>query len=121
MSIVNLKTLIKSFKYALKGIRYTFRQEQNFRIQIFIALVVVILMFIFKISRNEAIILFLLILLVLILELINTTFEKMVDILEPRIHHYVQVMKDLMAAMVFLASIGAFIIGILIFWPYIFG
>jgi len=120
MPIINLKTLIKSFKYAIKGIRYTFRHEQNFRIQSFIALVVVIFMFVFEISRGEAVILFLLILLVLVLELINTTLEKVVDILKPRIHHYVEVIKDLMAAMVFLASLGSLIIGILIFWPYIF-
>ena len=120
MPIVNLKSLIKSFKYACQGIRYAFRHEQNFRLQAFAALVVIILMFVFWVTRNEAIVLLLLILLVLVLELINTTFEKVVDILKPRIYHYVEIIKDIMAAMVFLASLGALIIGLMIFWPYIF-
>ncbi len=120
MPVVNLKSLIKSFKYAYKGIRYVFRHEQNFRLQVFAALVVIILMFVFGVSRNEAIVLLLLVMLVLVLELINTAFEKMIDVLKPKIHHYVEVIKDIMAAMVFLASLGAFVIGLMIFWPYIF-
>ena len=45
--------------------------------------------------------------------------EKIVDILRPRIHSYVEIIKDMMAAAVLIASIGAAIIGVLIFYPYI--
>ncbi|MFH1366403.1 MAG: diacylglycerol kinase family protein [Patescibacteria group bacterium] len=120
MPIVNFRSLIKSFRYACRGIIYAFQNEQNFRLQVIIAVIVCLFMWIFGVTRNEAIILFLLIFLVLILELINTTFEKLVDILQPRIHHYVAVIKNLMAAMVFLASLGALIIALLIFLPYLF-
>lgn len=120
MPIVNFRTLIKSFYYACRGVKYAYQHEQNFRLQVIIGLIVCLFMLVFRVTRNEAIILFLLIFLVLILELINTTFEKMVDILKPRIHDYVAVIKDFMAAMVFLASLGAFIIALIIFLPYIF-
>ena len=119
MPIVNFRTLIKSFYYACRGIKYALQHEQNFRLQVIIGLIVCLFMLVFRVTRNEAIILFLLIFLVLILELINTTFEKMVDILKPRIHHYVAVIKDFMAAMVFLASLGALVIALIIFLPYI--
>ena len=56
---------------------------------------------------------------VLIMELINTIMERVVDILKPRVHPYVRLIKDLMAASVLLASILAVIVGLIIFIPYI--
>ena len=118
MSIVSLKTLIKSFRYALAGIKYAWKYEQNFRIHIVSATIVIILMLVFPLMIWERILLLLIITLILVLELINTTFEKMVDVLKPRIHSYVEIIKDLMAAAVLFASLGAAIIGLLIFIPY---
>ena len=120
MPIINFRTLIKSFRYAARGVKYAFQNGQNFRIQIAAACLVILMMFIFSVTRNEAIILCLLIVLVLVLELINTTFEKMVDLLKPRLHHYVEIIKDLMAAMVLLASLGALIVALIIFVPHFF-
>ena len=73
-----------------------------------------------RVSLWQAIILILVIASVLVLELINTIFEKMVDILRPRIHYYAEVIKDVMAAAVLVTSIAAVIVGILIFAPYFF-
>lgn len=117
---MNWKTLAKSIRYAVKGVRYTFQNEQNFRFQIVAAIVVIILMMIFPLQTWERILLSLVIFMVLILELINTAFEKIVDILKPRVHFYVEIVKDIMAAVVLLASLGALMIGIYIFVPHIF-
>lgn len=118
MPIVNLRGLARSFQYAFKGFWYVVKNEQSFRLHLFASLIVVILMVYFSVKLWEAIILFLVITLVLVLELINTIFEKMIDVLKPRIHYYVEVIKDIMAAAVLVASIGALIVGILIFGPY---
>jgi len=75
----------------------------------------------FQVTLGQAIILFMVMMLVIVLELINTIFEKMVDMLRPRIHYYAEVIKDIMAATVLISSIGAIIIGILIFAPYLWG
>lgn len=120
MPVVNLKTLLKSFRYAFRGIRYAFKSEQSFRIHILAGLLVLILMFLFPLLTWERILLLLLIFLVIILELINTTFEKIIDILKPRIHFYAEIVKDLMAAAVLLASFTALVIGLYIFIPYFF-
>lgn len=120
MSIINWRTLQKSFTYAGKGIKYAFRNEQSFRFQLVATLIVAILMFSFPLSAAERIVLILVVFMVLILELINTTFEKIIDILKPRVHFYAEVVKDLTAAVVLLASLGALIIGLYIFIPYIF-
>jgi diacylglycerol kinase len=120
MPIVNLISLAKSFKYAFKGLWYVVKTEQSFRIHVIASLIVIILMIYFQVSLWQAIILLLVITLVLILELINSIFEKIIDILKPRVHFYVQIIKDMMAAAVLIASVGALVVGIMIFAPYFF-
>lgn len=94
------------------------RNEQNIRLHLLASLFVIILIIYFNVALWQAIILILVMMFVLVLELINTVFEKMVDILRPRIHYYAEVIKDVMAAAVLITSIGAVIVGILIFAPY---
>jgi len=119
MPFLNLKSLFRSFRYALKGVAQIFREEQNFRLQVLAGLLVLILAILVKVKIWEAIVLILVITLVLVLELINSIFERLVDVLKPRIHPYVQSIKDIMAATVLIASVVAVIIGILIFWSYL--
>lgn len=120
MPLINGKTLKKSFQYAGRGIQYAFKHEQSFRLQFLASIIVIILMFLFPLLTWERILLLLVIFMVLILELINTAFEKIIDILKPRVHFYAEVIKDLMAAVVLLASLGALIIGLYIFLPHLF-
>lgn len=112
------KLLVESFKNALRGLVHVFRYEQNFRLQIYLAVTVMILMRFFQLRKSEMIVISLLVLLVLILELLNSAVEKLSDVLKPRLSYQIQTVKDIMAAMVFLASLGAAIIGLIIFWPY---
>ena len=121
MAVLDIKKFAVSIKFAFRGLSYVFKNEQNFRIQLLIAIVVLILAIYFKIPDYQAVILLMIIGAVLILEMVNTIFEKIADMLQPRIHHYVAIIKDLMAAAVFITSLGAAIIGIIIFWPYFFG
>lgn len=117
--MIHFRLLIKSFRYALHGFYFAWRHEQNFRIQIFFATAVFILMILFRVRTIEAVALIGVMSLVIILELLNTMFERMVDILKPRIHHYASTIKDMMASAVLVASLSALIVGILIFLPYI--
>lgn len=114
-----LRTLKKSFHYAWKGICYTFRHEQNFRIQLAISLIVVILMKFFSIKQWEAVALIFVIAAVLVLEIFNTVLERFIDVLKPRLHYDSKIIKDMMAAAVLISSIGAFLVGAIIFSPYL--
>ncbi len=116
---IRLRTLVKSFKYASKGLRYALKHEQNFRLQLIAAIIVIILMIFFGVKEWEAVALIFVIIAVLFTELLNTVLERFVDILKPRLHHYSEIIKDMMAAAVFLTSFGAAVIGIIIFYPYI--
>ena len=117
----SIKRLIRSFHYAGKGLVRVFREEQSFRVQVVAAFFVLVLAVVFKVKTWEAIALLLVIMMVLVLELINSVFERVVDVLKPRMHPYVETVKDIMAAVVLISSFGAILIGLLILGPYIIG
>ena len=119
MFMINTKRLIKSFKYAFKGLFKTFKEEQNLRIQSIAACFVVFLAIYFNITRTEWMFLVFVIGLVILMEIANSAIERVTDILKPRIHDYVKEIKDIAAAGVMVASLIALVIGILIFWPYL--
>ncbi|MDD3487274.1 MAG: diacylglycerol kinase [Candidatus Moranbacteria bacterium] len=114
----NFQKFIKSFRYAFRGLKYALKNEQNFQVEILVGIFIVVLMCLFPTRTLEKIALFIVIFAVLVMELVNTIFERIVDMLKPRVHPYVQLVKDIMAAAVLLASIGSIIVGVLIFWPY---
>lgn len=108
-----------SFKYAARGIKYAWKTEQNFRTEVVIAAVVTFFMFIFPLRLIEQVLLGLLIIWILTLELINTVFERTMDMIKPKIHPYVKTIKDLMAGAVLISAAGAAVLGIIIFYPYL--
>lgn len=115
---MSIKKLKKSFSYALKGIGHVFRNEQNFRIQVSVAVVMVAFALWLRLPATSFMILISTITLVLILEIINTAIERCLDIVKPRLSDQVEMIKDIMAGAVLLASLFAIIIGLCIFWPY---
>ena len=118
---ISLKKLSKSFKYAFSGIKTIFEEEHAFKIMFFIAILVIVAMFYFHLPLLQKILLFALITLVLVLELINSVIEKVLDFVCPKANGRVRVIKDVMAGIVLMASVGAGIIGVLVFYPYILG
>jgi len=116
--IEEMRRFKRSLRHALDGIKYALSHEKNFRIEIIVAFLVLGLIFIFKVKNWEAIILILMIMWVLVSELTNTVFERVVDILKPRIHPYAGLIKDLMAAVVLISAIASVTVGIIIFYPY---
>lgn len=108
----------RSFGHALDGLKYAVKFERNFRIEMMVSFFVVALILIFHVRKWEAVILIVMMMWVLAMELINTVFERVVDMLKPRVHPYARLIKDVMAAVVLLSSIAAFIVGMIIFLPY---
>lgn len=108
----------KSFFDALSGLKYAFQNEQNFRAQSVIAFFVLVATFFFPLRQWEIILVITMALVVLVTELLNTAIERFTDLLKPRLHHYVKAVKDIMAGAVLLTSLGALVIGLIIFVPY---
>ncbi len=116
---MSLSRLIKSFVDAMRGLRHVFKSEQNFRIQVLIGFLVLVAAIYFPLQNWERILLILLVLLVLLVEILNTVFEYFSDLLKPRLHHYVGVIKDIMAGAVLITSLVAMVVGTIIFYPYL--
>ncbi|MEA1926458.1 MAG: diacylglycerol kinase family protein [Patescibacteria group bacterium] len=115
----SIKKLIKSLSHAFSGFGFILRREQNMKIELIAAALVIIAMIITQVRTWEAVVLTIMISAVLILETLNTALEQFINMLKPRVHPKAKILKDLMAAAVFLASITAAVVGILIFLPYI--
>lgn len=116
---MSINGLGKSLSDAWKGICYVFKHEQNFRLQIYTSVLVLIAVWYFDLAKAEMVVIFLLIILVLILELLNSAVEKMADVLKPRLSLQIHSVKDIMAGMVLISSLGALIVGIIIFYPHV--
>ncbi|MEK7097318.1 MAG: diacylglycerol kinase family protein [Patescibacteria group bacterium] len=115
-----IRRLFKSFTYAFHGLFKVLREEQNLKLQIIAGILVVALGAYFRISHIELALLFFAVFLVILMEIINSAIERVSDVLKPRIHSYVKEIKDIMAAAVMMSSILAVIIGLIIFYPYLF-
>lgn len=118
MGPFSLKERIKSFRYAINGIRTSLWQEHNFRIHLVAAFLVIALGFYFQVTSSEWLWLITAISLVLITEMINTALEHLVNLVEPNQNPKAGKVKDIAAGAVLIAAIGAIAIGIIIFWPY---
>lgn len=114
----SLKRLTSGFKFAFSGIKTIFKEEQHFRIMIFIAILVVAAMIYFNLSVIEKSVLILTIILVLSLELINSITERILNVLHPQINPQIKKIKDIFAGIVLITCFGAAIIGILIILPH---
>lgn len=110
---------LQRLQIAAFGLKAAFKEEANFRIQVLIAIVVLIFMMVLDVSAVEKSILILTTLVVLSLELINSQIEKFLDIIEPSHHPRVKIIKDFSAGAVLLSVIGSVVIGLLIFLPHI--
>ena len=116
--MLKISSLIKSFSNALRGVVILFRTEQSFRLQAVVAVVVLFFCVWLPLRISEIIVVLLLVGSVLILETINSIFERLVDTFKPRLHPIVGEIKDIMAAAVFLVSVLAAVIGLIIFLPH---
>lgn len=107
------------FSYAWNGLLETIKTERNFRIHLFIAILVIISGFIFNVSKLEWLILITIIIMVMVAEMVNTAIERMIDYVKPDKHPEAKVIKDVAAGAVLLTAIGSIVIGLIIFVPYL--
>jgi len=103
-----------SFSYALSGLRFAWRSQRNFRLEVYIAALALVLALWLQVNLVEVL---LLIALVLGLELGNTALEAVVDLASPGFHPLAKAAKDVAAAGVLVVSLIAVLIGIILFLP----
>jgi diacylglycerol kinase (ATP) len=105
-----------SFHYAFAGIMYAVRTQPNMRVHLVIAALVLLATLVLRIERIYIIAVVLTIVVVLALELLNTAIEAVVDLLTVAHHPLAKTAKDAAAGAVLVATIGAVIVGYLVFY-----
>ena len=113
------RTFKGSVKNCLDGISYVTKNEKNFKREIALGIIALILSYILKIDKIEFIIVLTMICLVLTTEIINTAIERTVDLVTKEYHELARIAKDVSAGSVLVTSIFPLIIGIIIFIPKI--
>jgi diacylglycerol kinase len=104
------KSLVNSFKDAISGFWLALCQERNIHIQLFAAVAVILFSLLIRISLTELLIVLLLIGGVISLELINTSIERVVDLVTQECHPMAKAAKDAAAAAVWWFSVIAAVI-----------
>ena len=111
--------LLKSFGFAIEGIKLAYKYNRNIRIHTVIGIIALILCFVLGLSGFEVGIILITILLVIAAEMINTAIEEMVDLITQEHREQAKIAKDVSAGMVLVCAIGAVVIGVIIFLPHI--
>ncbi len=96
------------------------KNERNFQIEVVAGVLVLALILALPLEKWEVVVLLVLIFSVIILETVNTFVERMIDLIKPRANQQAGILKDIIAAVVFLVSVMSAVVGAIIFWPYLF-
>lgn len=116
----NKKQLIHrkhSFSYAFDGCKVIWLTEMNFRIHLFVSLLVLCLGFVFRLNNLEWVGISLCIGMVISAEIFNTAIELLCDLKSKEFMAEIKVIKDISAFGVLFLAIISIIIGIIIFLP----
>ena len=108
-----------SFGYAWQGLRHAWTDEPNFSIHVVLSAVAILLGILLKISTVEFAIIILVISIGLATELANTAIESVTDLVTKEHRTEAKIAKDVGAGMMLVVSIGAILIAIVIYLPYI--
>ncbi|MBB3122756.1 diacylglycerol kinase (ATP) [Mesoflavibacter sabulilitoris] len=111
---------LKSVKYAFLGMLRLIKTEASIQIQFVIAIIVTVAGFYYSISNTEWIMQCFAIGMVMSIEGLNTAVEEVANFIHPNHHPKIGIIKDVAAGAVFIASIAASIIGLIIYFPKIF-
>ncbi len=113
------KRTFRKFNNAMKGMVVMVKEERSLWVHLFATVVVVLMGFIFDITPYEWVAVIFAIVLVIGFEIINTAIEYLVDIVSFEYNVKAKKIKDVAAMATLVVTIGAVIIGILIFGPYL--
>ncbi|WP_417428871.1 diacylglycerol kinase [Halpernia sp.] len=108
-----------SLLFSLKGLKWIFRNERNFQLEIAALFLNLFLILFLRLNLIDAVLILLVSAFVLVTEIINTTIEKLCDFVEPSFNKKIGIIKDISAGAVLLSTIFAIVIGAIIYWPYL--
>lgn len=109
----------KSLGQAIQGLKLAYKTEKSFRIQVMATICLLIILFILPLFTWERVLLLLVAMIVLVLELLNSSVERLVDLIKPQLQQHAGEIKDVMAGAVLLASLFSLIFASVILIPHL--
>lgn len=113
-----LRKWLESANYAIEGILHALKTQRHLRYHLCTALLILLLSLILGISQSEFIAITIVVIIVLSVEMLNTAIEAIVDILFKDYNNMAKIIKDIAAGAVLTVSVGAAVVGYIIFLPY---
>ncbi len=110
---------IRSGSHALRGIIEMLKSQHNAWIHLAATVCVIVAGAVLGVSATQWCLLVLVITTVWVAEGLNTAFEFLCDVASPEFHPLVKKSKDVAAGAVLLSAIGAVLVGLIIFIPYV--
>ena len=110
---------LDAWKNAINGIIYATTTQRNVKIQLVIAVLVVIISLFFDLSRAEFLCFLFTIILILFAEMFNTAIETVVDLYVDVYHPKAKIAKDVAAGGVVVTTINAVIVAYFLFFDKI--
>lgn len=114
-----MQRLKHSFINALRGIRDLIRTQQNFCIELAVAVLVLAAAYFLHLRTLERVALVMMIVFVLAAEAANSVLESILDGVSKNFSPRFRMAKDMLAGITLIVAIGAAVIGIIIFYPYL--
>ncbi len=115
----SLEKRLKSFSYAMQGILFALRSQHNAWLHLLATLIVCFAGWWLQISAADWRWLIVAIVLVWFAELMNTAFEYLCDVISPEFNLAVKRAKDIAAGAVLVCALGAALLGLSVFLPYL--
>ncbi|WP_205543922.1 diacylglycerol kinase family protein [Rubrobacter indicoceani] len=109
------RAFIGGFDHAWSGIRLVVSSQRNMRFHVLAAFAVVVLGLLLGLPALELALLALTISAVFAAEMVNTAVEAVVDLASPERHPLAKTAKDCAAGAVLVLSVGAVVVGVLVF------
>jgi len=106
----------EAWENATNGIIYSATTQRNIRIQLVLAVIVMVLSLFYGLNTAEFLCLLFAVFLVIFAELINTAIETVVDLFVDVYHPKAKISKDVAAGAVVLAACNALVVGYFIFF-----
>ena len=112
--MINGRKVLRSFRFAGQGVVDLFRYENNARVHLLIAGMVIGVGLWLRLNRVEWAIILTQIGLVWAAEAMNTALEKLCDFVSPGLHPQIKAIKDLSSGAVLILAIMAIVVGVLV-------
>ncbi|MCD1117822.1 diacylglycerol kinase family protein [Chryseobacterium turcicum] len=110
----------KSILNAFRGLFFMLTSERNFQLEVLALLINIFLIFYLKLSTIDTILILIVCFMVLVAEIFNTAIEKLCDMIQPEFDKRIGFIKDISAGAVTLMAILSLIVGVFVYWKYIF-